>query len=89
MTNKPLKLCSLAAVALAVNTAVATEAEGLLTVNLSDRAAVKSPLPKRYIIKYKNNSAFMNFAQSTNVEFATHNSMHLLMRILHAYQIHN
>ena len=36
MTNKPLKLCSLAAVALAVNTAVATEAEGLLTVNLSD-----------------------------------------------------
>ncbi|MCF6456670.1 S8 family serine peptidase [Pseudoalteromonas sp. MMG024] len=71
MTNKPLKLCSLAAVALAVNTAVATEAEGLLTLNLSDRAAVKSPLPKRYIIKYKNNSAFMNFANSTNVQFAT------------------
>ncbi|WP_372766831.1 S8 family serine peptidase [Pseudoalteromonas sp.] len=79
MTNKPLKLCSIAAVALAVNTAVANDAEGLLKLNLSEnRAAVKSPLPKRFIVKYKNNSAFMNFANTAGVEVATNQRLTLL-----------
>jgi serine protease len=72
MTNKSLKICSIAAVALAVNTAIASESEGLLKANFADnRAAVKSPLPKRYIVKYKDNSSFMNFANTTSIDSVT------------------
>ena len=72
MTSKSLKICSIAAVALAVNTAIASDSEGLLKANLADnRAAVKSPLPKRYIVKYKEQSSFMNFANTTSIESVT------------------
>jgi serine protease len=72
MKNKSLKICSIAAVALAVNTAIANESEGLLKANFADnRAAVKSPLPKRYIVKYKDQSSFMNFANTTSIASVT------------------
>lgn len=75
MTTR-FKVCSLAALSLAVSNAIAAPSNGVLVQNIAGQhSASVSPLPKRYIIKYKDDSSFMSFANVTTKGTATANRL--------------